>query len=131
MGKCKFCMDFREKLKHVLWMGDLNASYINSAAIKRHLMCPKCVCLGKSLMVNFLSSSEKKKLHIRYILVIIIPKIVSFNLRWFGSRVDIRQFEIMNIISAKCIWKCEEVWFHFSFFLSIYIEGKFCISYNL
>ena len=30
-------MDFREKLKHVLWMGDLNASYINSAAIKRHL----------------------------------------------------------------------------------------------
>ena len=30
-------------------------------------MCPKCVCLGKSLMVNFLSSSEKKKLHIMYI----------------------------------------------------------------
>ena len=27
-------------------------------------MCPKCVCLGKSLMVNFLNSSEKKKLHI-------------------------------------------------------------------
>ena len=25
---------------------------------------PKCVCLGKSLMVNFLSSSEKNKLHI-------------------------------------------------------------------
>ena len=30
-------------------------------------MCPKCVCFGKSLMVNFLSSSEKKKLHIMYI----------------------------------------------------------------
>ena len=30
-------------------------------------MCPKYVCLGKSLMVNFLSSSEKKKLHITYI----------------------------------------------------------------
>ena len=30
-------------------------------------MCPKCVCLGKSLMVNFLSSSAKKKLHIKYI----------------------------------------------------------------
>ena len=28
---------FREKLKHVLWMGDLNASCINSAAIKRQL----------------------------------------------------------------------------------------------
>ena len=25
-------------------------------------MYPKCVCLGKSLMVNFLSSSEKKKI---------------------------------------------------------------------
>ena len=31
-------------------------------------MCPKCVCLGKSLMVNFLSSSEKKTLHITVIL---------------------------------------------------------------
>ena len=29
-------------------------------------MCPKFVCLGKSLMVNFLSSSQKKKLHIVY-----------------------------------------------------------------
>ena len=28
---------------------------------------PKCVCLGKSLMVNFLSSSKKKKVHINYI----------------------------------------------------------------
>ena len=30
-------------------------------------MCPKCVCLRKSLMVNFLNSSKKKKLHIKYI----------------------------------------------------------------
>ena len=29
-------------------------------------MCPKCVCLGKALMVNFLSSSEKKRLNIVY-----------------------------------------------------------------
>ena len=28
-------------------------------------MCPKYVCSGKPLMVNFLSSSEKKKLHIK------------------------------------------------------------------
>ena len=27
-------------------------------------MCPKYVCLGKPLVVNFLSASEKKKLHI-------------------------------------------------------------------
>ena len=33
-------------------------------------MCPKCVCLGKSLMVIFLSSSEKKKLHILYSLAL-------------------------------------------------------------
>ena len=31
-------------------------------------MCPKSVCLRKSLMLNFLSLSEKKKLHIEYIL---------------------------------------------------------------
>ena len=36
-------------------------------------MCtPKCVCLGKSLMMNFLSSSKKKKVHIivQYTLIV-------------------------------------------------------------
>ena len=38
MRKCKFCTDSRAKLKHGLWLGDLNASLNNSTAITRHLI---------------------------------------------------------------------------------------------
>ena len=38
MGKLKFCMHPRAKLKHVLWLGDLKASLINCTAITHHLI---------------------------------------------------------------------------------------------
>ena len=41
-------------------------------------MCtPKCACLGKSLMVNFLSSSKKKKVHITYLLYFVLSILLS------------------------------------------------------
>ena len=57
-------------------------------------MCPKYVCLTKSLKVNFLSSSEKEKLHIKYLLPIV-------GIVWYGNH-DLSSSETFCFSSAIC-----------------------------
>ena len=64
MGKLKFCMHPRAKLKHVLLLGDLKASLINCTVITRHLMYLYTI-LGSEYCGRRFATAEELLVHLK------------------------------------------------------------------